>query len=118
MIVLKLLNHIRHVSLFDYMQNLKTRTLPHPKKGHQFYKLKTVRVLFDGNGNEYLNFEGHNFLKHEWEISLLHMMMSKFQNPSGEFFVTYDGIKLTLIFGNYIQSTYKFWYFILLNLGD
>jgi hypothetical protein len=32
--------------------------------------------------------------------------------------VTYDGIKLTLIFGNYIQSTYKFWYFILLNLED
>jgi hypothetical protein len=29
--------------------------------------------------------------------------------------VTYDGIILTLIFGNYIQSSiYKFWYFILI----
>jgi hypothetical protein len=67
------------------MQNVKTRTLPHPKKDHQFYNLKTVRVLFDGNCNEYLNFEGHKFPKHEWEISLLHMMMFKVQNPSEEF---------------------------------
>jgi hypothetical protein len=68
-----------------------------------------VRVLFDGNCNEYFNFEGHKFPKYEWEISLLHNDDVQVPKSKWGILVTYDGIILTLIFGNYIRSsTYLF----------